>query len=324
MKFRMNGERGRAGRIPGPIWHFFVLALAAFAFISRAEEDHIFRMAISSRLMADINENDAKAAVRTWGQTLAEQSGVPVDPNVRILTGADTFIRAFREKDVDSATMTTEEFLAVDREIALTNLLAEGGKNSGDIYLLLTHEQSKIKSLEDLKGRELLASDSMRMSLSLIWLDVLLARQGLPAADQFFSGINRKKKLSVALLPVFFRSAEVCLVSQRGLEAMAELNPQVGKQLRVLAASERLVAGLVCFRSDYVSPNKEKLVRGVLHFHETPRGQQVLTLFQSNPVEPLPREALDSAIQLLAEHNRLCSPGAVNVTADTTIQRNPP
>src|ERR1044072_4591143 len=98
-------------------------------------------MAISSQLIVDINENDAKAAVRTWGQTLAQQAETAVDSNVQIISGADAFVRAFSDKDVDSATVTTAEFLALEnRALVATNLVAEGGDGAGDTYVLLVHE----------------------------------------------------------------------------------------------------------------------------------------------------------------------------------------
>jgi len=262
--------------------------------------------------MKSVNENDAQAAMRTWMAALSEHARLEMDYNVQILSDTEALVHAFESKHADCLTVTTEEFLAVDRVIATTNLLAERGADGGDSYLLLAHERSGITNVANLKGRALLVSDSMRMSLAQSWLDVLLMRDGLPQADQFFRSITRKKNLPQIILPVFFRTAEVCLVPKRGFDAMVELNPQVGKQLRVIAQSERYVAGLLCFRGDYLGPHLKIVTAAILNFQTTTHGQQVLTLFQSEPVAWLPRSSLTSAITLIEERKRLSSGAAHN------------
>jgi hypothetical protein len=269
-------------------------------------DDASFRFAISGELMKDVNENDAKAALRTWTQALSQQAGVPIDPNVLILANGDALARAFRERSVQAATVTLQEFLVIDRQMPTTNLLSEGGANGGDIYLLLVHQNSRFTNVASLRDREILLSDSMRMSLGLVWLDVLLMREGFPEAEHFFRILNRQRKTPNIVLPVFFRTADACVVHKRGFDAMVELNPQVGKQLRVLAQSERLTCGLVCSPAGALSPAHEKITSGLMHFHESARGQQVLTLFQSDPIGPLTRTTLTTAMDLVKEHERLC------------------
>lgn len=274
-------------------------------------------MAVSSQLMLEVNENDAKAALRNWMQTLADHAQVAVDPDVPTLSGAEALTRAFRDKQIDCATLTTKNLLTVEREVSLTNLLAERGAEAGDVYLLLVHEASGITNIADLKGRELLVSETMRMSLALPWLDVILMRQGLYRASDHFGAFTRAKKLAKIILPVFFRTSDVCLVPRRGFESMVELNPQVGKQLRILAQSPHYVGGLVCFRGDYPAAQLEKVTAGILGFQRTTRGRQVLTIFQADPVDWLPRTTLNSAVELLAEHKRLC---ASNNPADIAVK----
>jgi phosphonate transport system substrate-binding protein len=264
-----------------------------------------FRMGMSTTMLQDVNENDAKAAVRAWSRVLAEQSGVRVAPTPQILSGGEAFARAFRNKELDSATMAIDEYFVVARAVPLTNLLCEV-QPLGNEYLLLVPQASGATQLRDLTGKALLVLDNQpSMCLAIRWLDVALARQGQTNAAEFFSQITYKKKLPLVVLPVFFGSAEACLVTQRGLQLMCELNPQVGQRLRILAQSPRFVTGLCCFRADYASPDKQKIVDTLRHFADNPAGRQLLTLFQSGELGGLQESALDSARRLIEEHQGL-------------------
>ena len=122
---------------------------------------------------------------------------------------------------------------------------------STEEYVLLVHRDGPIKEIGDLQGRSLVWIDNPRACLAPIWLDTLLAQQGLGPADQFFGKMTPTKKTSQAVLPVFFRQADVCLTMRSGFQTAAELNPQVGRQLRVLATSPELVNQIFCYRPDY-------------------------------------------------------------------------
>lgn len=266
-----------------------------------------FRMAMSTRMLTDVNENDAKAAVRAWSEILADQSGVSVDPAPLILAGRAAFKQAFERGEADGATLPIDEFLALPREAVDSNLVSQTQPRLGIEYLLLVAKEKGPRQLSDLKGHELLVLDNLpSMCLAIPWLDVVLARQGEDRAEQFFSRLNFKKKLPMAVLPVFFGSSQACLVTRSGLEVMVELNPQVGTKLRILAASPSYVTGVCCFRKNYDSPDKERILGTMLHFQQSSRGQQILALFQSGALGLIKDSDLDSARQLIADHERLC------------------
>jgi hypothetical protein len=114
------------------------------------------------------------------------------------------------------------------------------------------------------------------------------------------------------VLPVFFRQSDACVVTRSGFETMVELNPQLGRQLKILARSPEVVPAVFCFRADYAAGFKEDLFAGVRDLHKSAAGQQVLTVFQSDKIEDQPMSCLDSALELLATHQKLC--GCANGT----------
>jgi phosphonate transport system substrate-binding protein len=275
-------------------------------------------------MFTDVNENDAKAAVKLWGQTVARERGIESDPEPRILKDMAAIDQALRGSQVDAVGIMTHEYDALSKDIRMAPIFVT--YNCGrmdDEYLLLVHRDSRIESVGDLQGRNVTFYENPRASLAPPWLDTLLVKNGLKRATEFFARVSRISKLPKAVLPVFFRQSDACVVTRSGFETMNELNPQVGKQLKIVASSPKLVSAVFCFRADYSPPFKNQLMAGLRDLHTTPAGQQVLTIFHSEKMEEQPASVLKSATDLLAEHRRLCAPSNEVKTGSGDLLRKP-
>ncbi|MBI4661835.1 MAG: PhnD/SsuA/transferrin family substrate-binding protein [Verrucomicrobia bacterium] len=286
---------------------FLTVAVAALAF-SPADESNRppFRFAFSARMFTGVNENDANAAVRAWAQGLATERNINLDGQPIILQSLAEITEALRSKQVDCVSLTTDDYLTLGPDLQATNLLVSSiaGKTA-EQYLLLVHAKSGISSPADLKGRSLVKLDHVRASLSSIWLEVVLAEQGLGLPAQHFSLIRSAQKLTAVVLPVFFRQQEACLVTRSGFDIMSELNPQIRAQLKPLAASPELVPAFTFLRPDYRGAPHDEIVAEVLKMHLTPSGKQILTLFQTDRIEQRSADVLESARELVEAHRRL-------------------
>lgn len=270
----------------------------------------LFRLGFSTATFTDVNENDALAGIKVWARKLLQERGLPVDPAPVILNGADAIAKALREKRIEAITLNVDEYWRIDRGLFAEPFI--GGLNEGRIteeYVLLVHRDSQIERLEQLRDGGIALFQNTRMALAPAWLDVVLLKAGLPQASKFCR-ISGASKLTKVVLPVFFRQAEACVVTRRGFKTMAELNPQVGQRLKVLASSPELVPTGFVFRNDYTDPLKDKIQTELAIIKDSPAGAQVLTLFQSGSLEAHPLSCLDSAVELLELHHRLC--GATN------------
>ena len=302
-------------------WFAVVLCVVASSIRSRAAAaDTLFRVGFSSSMFADVNENDAKAAVKAWGQTVARERGIPTDPEPLILKDQAALLDALRSNRVDAVGMTTVEFGALKSKVEFAPIFVT--YNSGrtaEQYVLLAHQDSKIKTVDDLRGRSLMVHLNPRVCLAPLWLDTLLMQKGLPTAARFVGKITQNSKLAKVALPVFFRQSDACLVTRSGFEMMAELNPQVGKQLKVVASSPEMVPAVLAFRANYDPAFKERLFSGVRDLHKTPAGQQVLTIFHSEKIEDQPASCLASALELMATHARLCGEAKAAKAPDESL-----
>jgi ABC-type phosphate/phosphonate transport system substrate-binding protein len=265
-----------------------------------------FRIAVSASTVEGINDNDARAAMKIWGDTVAEGMGLDGIYDASILSQPEEVLQAARGGKVDALVITSAEYprLAayVDHGLVIAD---ESLINEGDEYLLLVHQQSGIRDLGDLRGRALILQRGVRMCLARPWLETLLARAGLGGAGECFARITQEFKPPMAVLPVFFHRADAALISRRAFAAMAEMNPQLGKQLRVLAASPKLIDTVILFRKDAAPDLKERLKNMMLGVHQTVAGQQILTLFQSRRLAATDTSVLRGALEMIADYERL-------------------
>ena len=264
------------------------------------------RFAFSSRMFSEVNENDARAAMKAWGQTISTERGIPLEPVFQIFDGTKAIAAAIRDKLIDAITLPTDEYWALRDEVPLGSIIigSKDGQSTAQ-YVLLVRGDSGIRRLADLRGHSLVVFQNPLTSLAPAWLETELLQHQLGLTEQFWGRVSNSAKLLRTILPVFFHQADACLVTLKGFETMAELNPQIGRQLQILAKSGAMVPNLFCFRGDYVSPNRERILQEISRVGETTAGQQTLALFQTDRLFPGDPAALASAFALLDLHRQL-------------------
>ena len=265
-----------------------------------------FRFAFSKSMLREFNENDAKASMRVWVENLSRERHVAVDPEVKILDGIAALTKALQLERADAFVLPTDEFWALHLPKMFDQcIFAVTGGTVTEEYVLLVHQAGGIATLGDLRYRSLALLDHSRMCLAGPWLDSLLLQEKLAPAMRHFGRITAVSKLTKATLPVFFRQMDACVVTRKGFDTMAELNPQLGKQLRVLAFSPALVPTAFYFRSACAPEIKNRMIAEVARIHDSIAGRQVLTVFQTERLEERPLSCLAPSIDLLETHQQL-------------------
>ena len=266
-----------------------------------------YYVVFSSRMFTDIQENDAKAAVKAWGEAVVRERRFGAEPIPRVLDGVPALASAIQSGEADVISVTADEFMALGMDAESDSLVVSvvGGQSTEE-YLLLVHRDAAIESLDDLRQGAVLMHENPRTRLAPFWLDMILLEDGHPPAGQYFGRLGQVKKVSGVVLPVFFRQADACVVTRHGFETMTELNPQVGTQLLVLATSPPLLPGGALFYRRTGGPlGGVDLLREARNLHRSASGRQLLTLFQTERLDVVSTSALDGVRQLLSSHQRL-------------------
>ena len=110
-----------------------------------------------------------------------------------------------------------------------------------------------------------------------------------------------------ASVMVFFKQADACLITHRAFAVAGELNPQVTRQLRVIASSPPLISHITSHRMA-MSETVSRLFReAALSLADTPGGQQVLRLFQHDSFVEISEKDLAPTRALIEAHRRSAS-----------------
>jgi ABC-type phosphate/phosphonate transport system substrate-binding protein len=264
-----------------------------------------FRIGFSAEIFADVNRSDALASVKVWADTLVEDRGLRVDPEAVILSSVYEVREALERESVEAVALPVDDFFDLDGPSWASKIVfsvIDGGTT--EQYVLLVQRDSGMNRLDDLRGKELTAFDNARTSLADEWLELELGAAGLPPTEKHFGTVRYESKLSQCILKAFFDAGGICLSTRRGWDAMAELNPQVGVQLRPIAASPEVIPAIMAVRDSYDSPETEGILRAIDAVHETMAGRQVLTIFKVDRLFIDSVDALQSTQDLVERYER--------------------
>ena len=289
-----------------------LLALLFFGALTASGQDrspqpvHSLRLGFASELMQGVGENDARAAMKVWAESLTKDGSVRAASDSLVCPGLECLTEALKAGTVDAVVVPTTTFLKLRSEVAFNRCVFGTIQGTvSDEYALVVRADSGFSKIEDLRGRALFLWEHYRMCLATAWLDTLLLEKGQKAVCEHFSLVTKQSKLTKAVLPVFFCKADACLVTRKGFQTMSELNPQVGQQLRVLTGSPGFVPSGFFFRAGYPQSEQDSFVTELTRVHKKPSGQQILTVFQTERLEEHPASVLESAAKLLETHQKL-------------------
>ncbi len=284
---------------------FFLLAVGIFWNNAGMAEEARFHLNIgfSSRAFVNAPKEDIRVAVRILSQKVAQKSSGSADS--RIYDTQAEMERDLLDHKLDILALTPKDFLDMKDRIPLDPVMVTASDKGYRVdMLLLVRKDSRFHSLKDLKNRIIVIPSKVAQNGNLyhIWLDTILARGGFPTIDSFFSSTWEARTASQALMRVFFRTADACVVTGYVLDLAAELNPQIGRDLRVIARTDNLAGGIIALRNDLPARQKQRIRQALSTLHEDQEGHQLFVLFQLDRLIPYRPEYLKSTEAFMAEY----------------------
>ncbi|HNV71758.1 MAG TPA: PhnD/SsuA/transferrin family substrate-binding protein, partial [Candidatus Ozemobacteraceae bacterium] len=291
-------------RQQNPVRRFLLLVFSAFLLfpcLALAETEKV-KCGFSSTTLSNIDARDAEVALRVWLEQILKNEGVTWEFTTRVYDTTAELYDAYNEGNIDVAAVSTMEYLHLAEKKQLEGeFTTEISEKSMETMQMLVRGDSGYQKLEQLQGKRLIIDTRLAGENPVLWLCLELKKRGLPKADAFFRNVTVVKDPSKSALPVFFKTADACIIREQGLQTLAELNPQIGKQLAPILTSPPYIRGVIAFRRGFDPDKRETLRRSALKLHQSARGQQVLTLFKADRVIPLKPEHLLTTIQLRDE-----------------------
>jgi phosphonate transport system substrate-binding protein len=261
-----------------------------------------FRLAVSEGVIgAEVNESDATAAIQAWSNAVVKETGFQVEVHV---AGKAAMAREVREHQVDGFTVTTLELLDLESYAAQKMVADTVNAAGGDDYLILVHADSGIRDVSGLRRKTVGLYDSREMSLAGMWIETLLFSSNFGLPRDYFGRIASSNKLSRVVLPVYFHQTDACIVTRRGFSMMCELNPQLGRSLRIVASSPKLVSSVLAFHKDCPPEQRQQFIDAIIRLNKTAAGKQALTLFASTQLVAADASILRTTLDLVKAHRQ--------------------
>jgi len=248
---------------------------------------------VSSRIFSVANRNDVVAAMKIWGDQTGCLSHLNVNSVVDVAETQSDLRRRLLNASADVLVLDNMEFVRLE-DAGLVDGIAVASSSGHPFafsYLLLVNEQTT--SLAQLRAKRAIFYLHTSSAASAAWIATLLAHDHLGRLETFFGPSQVSNKPSNCFLPVFFNRAEACVLDSRDWEMAKEMNPQIGKKLRVLAESTPVLDGVTAMRKGPLV-ERQKLIDAILSSHKYPAGEQILAVFKSGPLIPYKAEFLDS------------------------------
>lgn len=261
------------------------------------------RIGFSSKAFVNVPKNDMKIAVGVLSRKVARKAFESVDS--RIYDSSADIENALKLKKLDVIALTPDEFIHLRSGVSLEPAMITVAGNSHEVELLvLVRKGSGLNSIADLKGKTIAlpSSNAQYGSIYRIWVDTLAMKEGAASSNVYFSYLKETDSASKAILPVFFRTIDACVISRQAFEITSELNPQLSRDLKAIAHISRLAGGIIAFRKELPEEYKQKTREALLALHKDLEGRQLLMLFHLNSLAPFRSEYLDATELLYAEY----------------------
>lgn len=262
------------------------------------------RIGVSQASFGKVNPNDATAALKAWAVAFIREGNLKMAVQVEILKSVAEIRRALEMNFVQALSVTSEEFVELGDRPDYVFLNAKQDSCAWH-YVVVTHREGNVNTLQALRGQRLVRHVSPITSPSLPWLETTLHDLNLGHANDLLGEIVEMDNPSKSVLRVFFRQSDACLVTTQAYDLACELNPQLRRQLKILASSPPYVSGLLYFRDSYTSPYRARIEASILSLHTTLVGQQVLTVFQGTRMEKHPLSYFDDTRHLYERYAKL-------------------
>lgn len=270
------------------------------------QDSEVVVVAISTDTLGSANVNDARAAYGVWIQEVTRHSGrIRAEVLPRIFVPSDELLHDVRSDAVQCYGITALEYMKIADLTDPSYLLLQDYLADGMEYVIVVNNQSSFHSMADLRGAQLILHHHRDLVLAPAWIETSLAGNSLPSAEHFFGSISMRDNVNQVALPVFFRRVESACLARASWEMAVELNPQLGRSMRILAVSPRLVPIVLAFRRHCSEAGRKALIDAVMNITSVTAGQQIVALYQARHFVLRTTAVMKTTVDLLTDYQRI-------------------
>ncbi len=263
-------------------------------------------MGYSILVFLDTNPMDANAAIKIWADVLIKLFREKYNLNTELIASVFNSIEeieeALKKKKVDMLILTSSEYFKLkdkyNLEPALAGIIE---KDFYSQYILLTHNDSKIDKISQLSKKSIALPKDKLNPLLEKWINKVLAENKLPMRELFFNKINYEEKDINAIYSLFFKKTDCAIVQKNVFNTASELNPQIGKSLKIIAESPPVILSLATYRRDSDTMRVKLFYDVAKNINSVKEGTNILKLFRTTKLVQINEKDLESTQKLLID-----------------------
>jgi ABC-type phosphate/phosphonate transport system substrate-binding protein len=270
-----------------------------------AEDGSRLRIGFTGSAFQDVTNTDIKAAVSVLIQKVAWKHFGKGES--RFYETLPEMAADLKDRNIEVLATPVEEFMELRKHLPIDPLLISSSDNGTEMeMILLVRKESGIRSFRDLRGRSIVMPqrNPRCLGMYMAWLETLVMVEGSKGVNTYFSSVKETRTAANAIMPVFFRQADACIVTRQVFELTAEMNPQINRELAIISRKGKLSQGVIAVDRRLPEERRQRLLQAFLTLHQTPEGQQLLMLFKVRKLVPFVPGYLKGTETLFAEYHR--------------------
>jgi phosphonate transport system substrate-binding protein len=212
-----------------------------------APAPRVLKYAMMADLLRNINSKTAVGAIKFHWSHHLKREFIGFEPQFKILADLDSAAQHIRNNRLHGLILDITQYLSLREQVNLKpTFFLSSSTRPLETYVLLVRRDANWQRLSTQSSRRLMTEIMDQPNIGRMWLETVLRERQLPAGDTYFTQITPAAKPERIILPVFFRQADACLVLESAYQTMVELNPQISRQLTVLARSPGFITSIGC------------------------------------------------------------------------------
>ena len=203
----------------------------------------------------------------------------------------------FNAGKLDYATAQGLDFVKYFKKSNIADGFSGGMDNPDDenLVIIVPHD-TNVQSIDEINNPIIAVQKNDNLAK-------LYAQTQIPQNNQIT--FLETKKRSAAILKLFFKKADAAIVVKKTFDFAKELNPQIGKKLKILKYSSIPARAFGFYRKGYDKELQTEITKKAFDLVESVRGKQMMAIFQTNTLVKLKVEDLKPIEKLYNEYLEL-------------------
>ena len=235
----------------------------------------------------DFKQKDMRLAFHLWVDELSKEQNVVA--TIKYYDTDTEIIKAYDNFEVNHISMNSYLFLKNFDQIqqySSNYWMIQKSDTLFEDMLFLVRTDSGIKSMKDLKNKIVVTKSDNYMGK--MDLDYEILKEMHTSADGYIGSYFLTNQFSTSILKTYFCKADLCIVPRYAYNTVVEMNPDVGKKLKVLHVSPNTYVMMLGAFNNRTDPLLVELYRkNVEEMPDTVRGKTILDMFKVRKILPV-------------------------------------